>query len=236
MTNNYFPGSTHIDNSRKIFIEHITPDQLLTLIGAEMPSTHARACEDAQIIKEPAKPSKRQSKKKESKSICQVEELEKMTFVNKKISDPHLTALLAHLVSGEALICEFPEFKRLFEGQRNNCTITWTCNSSTVLVTLFRTMMRRGFIEVPSGFSLVKILEGHFTNDMGEPLTSLGKGNPMSDKYKPLIDECIRILDTDITSLFSEPSAKTHYSRAETLDMRVRSSVKNEDAWADIEG
>ena len=53
-------------------------------------------------------------------------------------------------------------------------------------------------IEVPNGFSVPSILEGHFKDTRGMWLTGLDKGDKANCKASPLMVECVKILQINL--------------------------------------
>lgn len=125
---------------------------------------------------------------------------ETMTFKRKgKVTEPHLLLLYMMLTKEQWIEGNDADFKALFSGSRDeDCELTWTGKfGKGTLVELFRQMVSAGQIEVPQGFTLPAILEGHFKDKQGKWLTGLDKGDPANDKALPVIQECIKQLNID---------------------------------------
>ena len=113
-----------------------------------------------------------------------------------KVLDGHLTLLFQKLTK-EGWIEGFEaNFKNLFSGQRDeNCQLTWTgLYGKGTLVELFKQLIKAELIDVPAGFTLSSILEGHFMDKQGHWLTGLDNGDPAHNKALPVIQECINLL------------------------------------------
>lgn len=125
---------------------------------------------------------------------------ETMTFKRKgKVTEPHLLLLYMMLTKEQWIEGNDADFKALFSGSRDeDCELTWTGKfGKGTLVELFRQMVSAGQIEVPQGFTLSAILEGHFKDKQGKWLTGLDKGDSANDKALPVIQECIKQLNID---------------------------------------
>lgn len=131
---------------------------------------------------------------------------ETMTFKRKgKVTEPHLLLLYMMLTKEQWIEGNDADFKALFSGCRDeDCELIWTGKfGKGTLVELFRQMVSAGQIEVPQGFTLSAILEGHFKDKQGKWLTGLDKGDSANDKALPVIQECIKLLKTDVQRLLN---------------------------------
>ncbi len=143
--------------------------------------------------------SKARKPKKETGAKPQ-KQRETMTFKRKgKVTEPHLLLLYMMLTKEQWIEGNDADFKALFSGSRDeDCELTWTGKfGKGTLVELFRRMISAGQIEVPQGFTLSAILEGHFKDKQGKWLTGLDKGDPANDKALPVIQDCIKQLNID---------------------------------------
>ena len=126
---------------------------------------------------------------------------ETMTFGLKSgVTDQHLNVLYQKLV-GEGWIEGYEaNFYALFSGKRDeDCELTWMGKfGKGTLVELFRVFVGAGVIEVPNGFSVPSILEGHFKDTKGKWLTGLDKGDKANAKASPLMLECVKILQINL--------------------------------------
>lgn len=121
------------------------------------------------------------------------------------------TMTLQHNVTGVNLHLFFEElqkkewiggyeahFKALFSGKSDeDCELTWKGKyGNGTLVELFKRLIDSGAVVVPKGFTLSRILEGHFKDSDGKWLTRLDKG----DKFNPKADEeiklCVKLMNT----------------------------------------
>lgn len=140
-----------------------------------------------------------------------------------KVLDGHLTLLFQKLTK-EGWIDGFEaNFKNLFSGQRDeNCQLTWTgLYGKGTLVELFKQLIKAELIDVPAGFTLSSILEGHFMDKQGHWLTGLDNGDPAHNKALPVIQECINLLkispDADRNDL--DEDFRSEYDEYDQQDM-----------------
>ena len=140
-----------------------------------------------------------------------------------KVLDGHLTLFFQKLTK-EGWIDGFEaNFKNLFSGQRDeNCQLTWTgLYGKGTLVELFKQLIKAELIDVPAGFTLSSILEGHFMDKQGQWLTGLDNGDPAHNKALPVIQECINLLkispDADRDDL--DDDFRSEYDQFDQQDM-----------------
>lgn len=139
---------------------------------------------------------------------------ELMTFARKDISDGHLRLLYVLLTHNGWLSGQEPDFLALFSGQESRITLTWLePYGKGTLRFLFRQMQAEGLIDVPRGFSLDHIIEGHFTDTLGQFLTGLNSSGEPNAKALPFIQKCISLLhtgfdDIDRTEIFEMMGAR----------------------------
>ena len=140
-----------------------------------------------------------------------------------KVLDGHLTLFFQKLTK-EGWIDGFEaNFKNLFSGQRDeNCQLTWTgLYGKGTLVELFKQLIKFELIDVPAGFTLSSILEGHFMDKQGHWLTGLDNGDPAHNKALPVIQECVNLLkispDADRDNLDDE--FRSEYDQFDQQDM-----------------
>lgn len=62
-------------------------------------------------------------------------------------------------------------------------------------------MVDKEVITLPRGFTLSSVLEGHFKDMDGNPLTGLNKGDAPNAKARPKIEGCVEILSTNLADL-----------------------------------
>lgn len=122
---------------------------------------------------------------------------ETMTFKRKSnVLDGHLTLLFDKLTKAGWIEGNEPDFKALFSGKLDDdCQLIWkSVFGKGTLVELFKQMIVAKLINVPEGFTLPAILEGHFKDTLGNWLTGLDKGNGANTKALPFINECVKIM------------------------------------------
>ena len=151
------------------------------------------------LEQQPEKVSKVKEPKKQK--IVQADKPQKpretMTFKRKSnVLDAHLTLLFDKLTKAGWIEGNEPDFKALFSGKLDyDCQLTWmSVFGKGTLVELFKQMIVEKLINVPEGFTLPAILEGHFMDTQGDWLTGLDKGNGANTKALPFINECIKIM------------------------------------------
>ena len=193
MSNSYYEkGANHYDHHKELHIDTVNGGDIGKLISAFFKDD----AEDAVIVgeeKEVKKPKKATGSKPKKPR-------ETMTFKRKgKVTEPHLLLLYMMLTKEQWIEGNDADFKALFSGSRDeDCELTWTGKfGKGTLVELFRQMVSAGQIEVPQGFTLSAILEGHFKDKQGKWLTGLDKGDSANDKALPVIQECIKQLNID---------------------------------------
>lgn len=193
MSNSYYEkGANHYDHHKELHIDTVNGGDIGKLISAFFKDD----AEDAVIVgeeKEVKKPKKATGSKPKKPR-------ETMTFKRKgKVTEPHLLLLYMMLTKEQWIEGNDADFKALFSGSRDeDCELTWTGKfGKGTLVELFRQMVSAGQIEVPQGFTLPAILEGHFKDKQGKWLTGLDKGDSPNDKALPVIQECIKQLNID---------------------------------------
>ena len=138
------------------------------------------------VTKKPEKPSKPR---------------ETMTFLLKSgVTDRHLNVLYQKMV-GEGWIEGYEaNFYALFSGKRDeDCELTWMgMFGKGTLVELFKMFVGADVIEVPEGYTVSSILEGHFKDTKGKWLTGLDKGDKANAKASPLMLEYVKILQINL--------------------------------------
>ncbi len=125
---------------------------------------------------------------------------ETMTFRRRgSVTEPHLLLLYMALSKEGWIEGNDADFKALFSGSRDeDCELVWLGKyGKGTLVELFKQLAEACLIDVPQGFTLPAILEGHFKDKSGNWLTGLDKGDAANDKALPVIQECIKQLKID---------------------------------------
>jgi hypothetical protein len=147
------------------------------------------------------------SKFNKEKNNLSLKPRETMTFKRKSgVTDANLSILYMKLTKSkedkgvEWIDGNEVDFKALFSGKRDeDCELKWKgVFGKATLVELFKQLNQAGLIEVPKGYTIPSILEGHFKDMSGVWLTGLDKGNAANDKALPVILECIQLLKTNI--------------------------------------
>ena len=154
-------------------------------------------------------------------------EREIITFSRKSsVTDGHLTVLFMKLTEDGWIEGNDADFKALFSGKRDaDCELVWLGKyGKGTLVELFKQLAGAGLIEVPQGFTLSAILEGHFKDKNGQWLTGLDKGDAANDKAMPVIKECIKQMKTDPQRLLNgdyeeDDDFRSKYDRFDQQDM-----------------
>ena len=140
-----------------------------------------------------------------------------------KVLDGHLTLLFQKLTKDGWIDGFEANFKNLFSGQRDeNCQLTWKgLYGKGTLVELFKQLIKAELIDVPTGFTLSSILEGHFVDKQGHWLTGLDNGDPAHSKALPVILECVNLLkispDAERDNLDDE--FRSEYDRFDQQDL-----------------
>jgi hypothetical protein len=173
------------------------------------------------ITKETKKPTAKKKPEKPEKPR------ETMTFKRKgSVTEPHLLLLYMSLTKEQWIDGNDADFKALFSGSRDeDCELVWQGKyGKGTLVELFKQMAGAGLIEVPQGFTLSAILEGHFKDKKGHWLTGLDKGDAANDKAMPMIKECIKQMKTDPQRLLNgdfeeDDNFRSEYDQFDQQDM-----------------
>ena len=122
---------------------------------------------------------------------------ELMTFRSRGVHEQCLKLLYQQMVKDEWIEARTTssDFIELFSGERSEGVIYWAGKyGKGTLVCLFRLMEVEGLIETEVGFTLPKILMGHFVDTKGQALTNLDNGDPASEKAGREMQEYIKIM------------------------------------------
>ena len=145
---------------------------------------------------------------------------------NSSVTEPHLLLLYMALTKEQWIDGNDADFKALFSGSRDeDCELVWLGKyGKGTLVELFKQMAGAGLIEVPQGFTLSAILEGHFKDKNDQWLTGLDKGDAANDKAMPVIKECIKQMKTDPQRLLNgdyeeDEDFRSEYDQYDQQDM-----------------
>ena len=149
-----------------------------------------------------AKPSKQAAPKPDKEIIPEkpTKPAETMTFKRKgNVLEGHLTLLYNKLAKEGWIEGNEADFKALFSGKRDeNCMLTWVgVFGKSTLVELFRQLIKAGLVVLNDGYALSSVLEGHFVDRKGQWLTGLDKGDSPNEKALPMIQECVKLLQSD---------------------------------------
>ena len=120
-----------------------------------------------------------------------------MTFRSRGIHDQCIKLLYQQMVKDGWIEGRTKEsdFLELFSGERSEGIVYWAGKyGKGTLVFLFRYMLEERLIEIDNGFTLPKILMGHFADTQGHFLTNLDNGDPASNKAGKEIIDFINIL------------------------------------------
>ena len=126
---------------------------------------------------------------------------ETITFLLKSgVTDRHLNVLYQKMVAEGWIEGYEANFYALFSGKRDeDCELTWMgMFGKGTLVELFKMFVGAGVIEVPEGYTVSSILEGHFKDTKGKWLTGLDKGDKANAKASPLMLEYVKILQINL--------------------------------------
>lgn len=220
MSNSYYEkGANHYDHHKELHIDTLNGGDIGKLLSAFFKDD----AEDAVIVgeeKEGKKPKKATGSKPEKPR-------ETMTFKRKgSVTEPHLLLLYMALTKDGWIDGNDADFKALFSGSRDeDCELVWLGKyEKGTLVELFKQLAGAGLIEVPQGFTLSAILEGHFKDKNGQWLTGLDKGDAANDKAMPVIKECIKQMKTDPQRLLNgdyeeDDDFRSEYDRFDQQDM-----------------
>lgn len=123
-----------------------------------------------------------------------------MTFKRQNITDAHLKVLFHQLVTAGWIEGQEPDFLALFSGTSDDFSLVWKgLYGKGTLRGFFRKMLEANAIEVPAGYTLDHILEGHFTDTDGNFLQGLNSsGEKPAAKALDFINQCITLLKTDL--------------------------------------
>jgi hypothetical protein len=165
-------------------------------------------------------------KPKKSATAKPQKQRETMTFKRKSgVTDGHLILLYQKLTKEGWIEGNEADFMVLFADKRDeDCQLTWKGKyGKATLVELFRQLMSAGLIYVAGGYTLSAILEGHFKDKTGAWLTGLDKGDAPNNKALPVIQECVRLLKTDVQRLLNgdddDEDFQSEYDKYDQQDM-----------------
>lgn len=224
--NIFAPGSNPVLNSQTININGATPEVLMALLR---PETQEQKPENAAGGKKPGRA---------KKTARPAKERVEMTLRKKHLSNVQITVLEHELQEKGWIRSNSADFALLFSGvSQSGCRLTWTGEvGKAALMGLFEEMISRNYIEVPEGFYLYSILEGHFCDGEGRWLTGLDKGDKLAKKNRTLINEVLSVLETDLHSGMKKEAAPTGRNSMPDWDrMHLKRKKEEEDPWEEIE-
>ena len=151
---------------------------------------------------------------------------ELMTFsLGKGVLMGHISVLYNYLCGQEWIDGYEADFCDLFSGKKSCSWLTWTgMYGKSTLAELFKQLVRAEKVAIPKGFTLAAILQGHFKDSDGAPITGLDKGNAPNSKAYPDIERAIELMDTSLTS--AHDNDDDDYARAFS-----RLSDKQKEGW-----
>ena len=221
MSDNYHyeDGAIHHDHKKVLHIDTVNGGD----IGKLLSTFFKDDAEEAVIVGE----EKVEKKPKKATGQKPQKPRETMTFKRKgSVTEPHLQLLYMALTKEQWIDGNDADFKALFSGSRDeDCELVWLGKyGKGTLVELFKQMAGAGLIEVPQGFTLLAILEGHFKDKNGQWLTGLDKGDAANDKAMPVIKECIKLMKTDPQRLLNgdyeeDEDFRSEYDQYDQQDM-----------------
>jgi len=151
----------------------------------------------AQIISAdlPLYPAEKQSKKKKADTF----KPDYITFTKHKAQRHHIIALYQALIALKWIADGNPDdFLALFSGEISECRIVWIGKGKDNLYQLFRMLVDDGFISVPKGHGVQRIVESHFVDINGNYVTGIDSGKP-SENALSSIKSLRKLLITQVT-------------------------------------
>jgi len=120
--------------------------------------------------------------------------LVEMTFRKNGILNGHISLLYDSLIKNHWISSPTTEddFQALFSASSNDCRIIWSGKyGKGTLVYLFCQLIAEDLISLDRGFTLSRILEAHFVDTNGQPLTNLDHGDPFNEQAVPAVKQFI---------------------------------------------
>lgn len=156
---------------------------------------------------EPAKPVRKRTPRPKLSEVSKVRKTPKsepkaltvMTFRKNGIVDGHLTLLYKSLVDDGWIDKRTTEeeFLALFANTPNDCRIIWSGKyGKSTLVYLFCQLVIEELIDLQQGYTLAHVLEGHFVDVDGNPLTNLDHGDPYNKQAEPIVKGYVHTMKT----------------------------------------
>ena len=140
-------------------------------------------------------PAEKQTKKKKSDTF----KPDFITFTKHKAQHHHIIALYQALIALKWIADGDPDdFLALFSGEISECRIVWIGKGKDNLYQLFRMLVDDGFISVPKGHGVQRIVESHFVDINGNYVTGIDSGKP-SENALSSIKSLRKLLITQVT-------------------------------------
>lgn len=140
-------------------------------------------------------PAEKQPKKKKSDTF----KPDFITFTKHKAQHHHIIALYQALIALKWIADGDPDdFLALFSGEISECRIVWIGKGKDNLYQLFRMLVDDGFISVPKGHGVQRIVESHFVDINGNYVTGIDSGKP-SENALSSIKSLRKLLITQVT-------------------------------------
>ena len=124
---------------------------------------------------------------------------ETMTLCRRfSVTEDNLAAFFQYLQKQNWIEGNKADFMALFSGRFDKrCELIWKGKyGKGTLVELFKRLKKDGTVVVPKGFTLSRILEGHFKDSDGKFLTCLDHGNGFNPKADGEMQWCVTLMNT----------------------------------------
>lgn len=139
---------------------------------------------------------------------------ERMTLNKRGIVDAHIQLLYSELIESEWIEkdTKVDDFLDLFSGEFSDCRIIWSDKyGKSSLVYLFNILEMEGLVSFPKGYSLPKILMGHFVDRDGIFLTNLDKGDKPNEKAALEVEKFVDLLKQTVGNHGGRRSARIEH-------------------------
>ena len=145
---------------------------------------------------------KAQAKAKAKASGKQARQRELMTFKRGKGKlREHYKVLYAELCDKGWILCDEEDFQDLFSGEQQDLHISWISSYGRgTLRFLFEALEHVKALEVPAGFSLEYILEGHFVDKKNNFLTGMHSSGTPNNKALPEIKDLVKLMTASLST------------------------------------
>lgn len=152
---------------------------------------------------------KNQQGKKDTPVEKKAKPRETMTFKRgKNVVEGHISLLYNKLTQEKWIDGYEANFKALFSSKKDeDCEMKWISSfGKGTLVWLFKILVQEELVEVPNGYTIPAILEGHFKDKDGQWLKGLDKGDKPNEKAKTTIIECVKLMKINPKNRYDEQS------------------------------